>query len=222
MTGKYMIPALVFIILFLVVIFFTNKVVNVLRRLFIVCDVVLGVIGYFRNNYAMIWVAIIALVVLGIARLMRHIFVTVRQDRANARIEAKALAKARKRRGAWENKQGYSGDSKPINFDADIPDDTSSPASAANSRSFAAQPDTSAASEAPSDSRNQNVKASSDPSLQNTTQIPVISEDQDDETYANRDQIMKAIHQLKDLKDQGILTEEEFNKKKAELYSRLG
>lgn len=222
MVGKYMVPALVFIILFLVVIFFTSKVVNVLRRIFIAAALVLGVIGYFRNNYALIWVNLIALVVLGIARLLRHIFVTVQQDRANARIEAKALAKARKRRGAWENKQAYSGDTRPINFDAETaPSDSSDPRDSESAQPSSQNGDASEAKGTPAASSDQDKKAA-DPSLQQTTQIPIIPEEENDESYGNREQIMETIHQLKDLKDKGVLTEEEYNKKKAELYSRMG
>lgn len=225
-----MVPALIFVIWFLIVIFFTSKVVNVLRRIFIGVAIILGVIGYFRNNYELIWVNIIALVVLGIARLLRHIFVTVQQDRINAKIEAKALAKARKRRGSWENKQAYSGESKPINFDADLSSSDSAKkdtAKAAESTSGSTASSDVVAKDSTkssvSDGKDENVSSEAeDLSLQKTMPIPIIPEDEEDETYGNREQIMDTIRQLKELKDKGVLTEEEFNKKKAELYSRMG
>lgn len=222
-----MLPALIFVIVFLVVIFFTSKVVNILRRVFILAAVILGVIGYFRNNYALIWVNIIALIVLAIARLLRHIFVTVQEDRANAKIEAKALAKARKRRGSWETKQAYSGESNPNNSNSDsddalLSDDASASGTVTSDTDKQAAPASSSAASG-SDVSSSSKTAAKDPSLQQTSPIPVIpEEDEEEDTYANRDQIMEAIHQLKDLKDKGVLTEEEFNKKKAELYSRMG
>lgn len=232
MTGKYMLPALIFVIIFLVVIFFTSKVVNILRRVFVLAAVILAVIGYFRNDYALIWVNIIALIVLAIARLLRHIFVTVQEDRANAKIEAQALAKARKRRGSWETKQAYSGESNPNASNSDSDDTLLSAASNDASGAGDAVSDTDKQASAPASSseasdsdtvQSSEKKTATDPSLQQTSPIPAIpEEDEEDDTYANRDQIMEAIHQLKDLKDKGVLTEEEFNKKKAELYSRMG
>ncbi len=42
------------------------------------------------------------------------------------------------------------------------------------------------------------------------------------DSYMSRSQFKKAMEELTDLKELGLLTEEEFNQKKAILYSRLG
>ncbi len=198
-SGRFMIASIVVAIVFLIVLFFTNRLVNILRRLFVLATIVLAVAAYFKNKFPLLWVCILTLIILGLVRLIRHIFVTVRQDRINERIEAKALAKARKRRGSWQNKQGYSGEAKPLVLD-DEP-----------------------------------IREEEEEDLEDTAEAVVLdsevkakiekeeaAEDATVGSYGNRRQIMETIQQLKELKDKGVLTEEEYNKKKADLYSRLG
>lgn len=202
---KYLVPTIIVALIYLIILFFSTKVVNILRNIYIVAAVALGVISYFRRNYAMIWLCVLSLVILGIVKLIRHIFVTVQQNRINARIEAKALAKARKRRGSWHNKQGYSGEAKPI-VDPDDPDEEESPS------------DTSS----PSAEADRLVLDESLHESLDTQDDAAASDSSDSSIPMNRRQIMDAIMQLKELKDKGVLTEEEFNKKKTDLYEKMG
>lgn len=202
---KYLVPTVIVALIYLIILFFSTRVVNILRNIYIVVAVAIGVISYFRRNYAMIWLCVLSLVILGVVKLIRHIFVTVRQNRINARIEAKALAKARKRRGSWHNKQGYSGEAKPI---VD-PDDLSDDESKEDSSSASAEAD----------------RLVLDESLHETldnSDTDGASDSSDSAIPMNRRQIMDAIMQLKELKDKGVLTEEEFNKKKTDLYEKMG
>lgn len=203
LLSKYLLPTIIVALIYLIILFFSTKVVNILRDIYIVAAVAIGVIAYFRRNYAMIWLCIISLIILGVVKLIRHIFVTVRQNRINARIEAKALAKARKRRGSWHNKQGYSGEAKPIIDPSDEADDEESEISAS------AEADRIVLDE----SVNESVNHSDEDSA---------SDSSDSAIPMNRRQIMDAIMQLKELKDKGVLTEEEFNKKKTALYEKMG
>ncbi len=197
-TGKYMIPTIVAAIIFLFVLFFSNRLADFLRRIFILAAVVLGVIAYFTKQYSLIWICALALVLLAVIRLIIHIFVNVRQDRINSKIEARALAKAKKRRGTWQNKKGYSGESKPL-VDAPTPE-----ASRAD-----------AASQADSMILESEVENTVGEDNSDNTVLPEVD-------YMDRTRIMKYVGMLKELKDAGVLTEEEYTKKQAELYSRLG
>ncbi len=196
-SGRYLIPVIVVLAVFIFVLFFSNKVADFLRRVFIGAMLVLGVIGYFIPRYQLIWVCLILLVLLAVVRLIRYIFVTVRQDRINSKIEARALAKARKRRGTWQNKQGYSGEAKPL-VDGDTA--TSDSASAAD-----------AAAEMVLDEEVENKLNAEE----RAAGMPKVD-------YMNRKQIMDCIEKLKDLKDAGVLTEAEYNEKARDLYARLG
>lgn len=111
---EHLILAVIALVLFLFCMFFTNKVSGILRNIMIVAMFVIGAFGFVRNNWPQVLTLILALLVLIIIRTIRRIIVTIRLNRRNARIEERALAKAAKRRGSWKNKQGYSGERKPI------------------------------------------------------------------------------------------------------------
>lgn len=203
---KYLVPTIIVALIYLIILFFSTKVVNILRNIYIVAAVAIGVIAYFRHNYALIWLCVLSLVILGVVKLIRHIFVTVQQNRINARIEAKALAKARKRRGSWHNKQGYSGEAKPIIDPDDLSDEK----------------DEDTSSESASDEADRLVLDESIHESLNSSDEGEASDSSDSSIPMNRRQIMDAIMQLKELKDKGVLTEEEFNKKKTDLYEKMG
>ncbi|MDD3339480.1 MAG: hypothetical protein PHS82_11570 [Lachnospiraceae bacterium] len=111
---EHLILAVIALVLFLFCMFFTNKVSGILRNIMIVAMFVIGAFGVVRKNWPQVLTLILALLALIIIRTIRRIIVTIRLNRRNARIEERALAKAAKRRGSWKNKQGYSGERKPI------------------------------------------------------------------------------------------------------------
>ena len=111
------IAAVVIALLFIFVLFFSNKVAGVFRKFFIVLCIGASVYAAIAKKYDILWTAVFMLIILAIVRLIAYIIRTVRQNRINARIEERALAKAAQRRGSWKNKQGYSGQAKPIEDD---------------------------------------------------------------------------------------------------------
>lgn len=106
--------AVVVLAVFLFVLFFSNKVAGILRNIFVIACILAIIFAYFTQRYPMIWTAVFSLIILAIIRGILKLIRTRRQDKINARIEERALAKAEKRRGSWKNKQGYSGEAKPI------------------------------------------------------------------------------------------------------------
>lgn len=209
----YTLASVIFIIVFLIVLFFTNKVTHVLRELLVIAAIVVGVVGYFRNHYSWIWLAFFVLVILGIVRFIRYLIVTVRQNRINRRINERALAKAARRRGSWENKQGHSGEQREIyegrpgKMDAaevhDVVENETRDRQGANvDTNF---------------SKDQKENGN-DSELSAAEAKGVISSD----GRMSRKAVQDAIDKLKDLRDAGVLTEEEFAQKKADLYARLG
>jgi hypothetical protein len=186
-TGRYMIPSIVALVILLIAMLFSNKFANLLRTVFILCAVALGAFAFSKHNYELLGLCLLLVIVLLLVRLIRYTFVTVRQNRINRKIEQKALAKAQKRRGSWKEKQGYSGERLDEQKDG-----------VSGSEALP-----SAAAEEPSETEDEEADAGSD-------------------SYMSRSQFKKAMEELTDLKELGLLTEEEFNQKKAILYSRLG
>jgi len=106
--------AVIVLAVFIFVLFFSNKAAGILRTLFVIVCIAACVYGAIAKKFDIVWTAFLALVILAIVRLITYIIHTIRQNRINARIEERALAKAAQRRGSWKNKQGYSGEAKPI------------------------------------------------------------------------------------------------------------
>ena len=106
--------AVIVLAVFIFVLFFSNKVAGILRTLFVIVCIAACAYGAIAKKFDIVWTAFLALVILAIVRLIAYIIHTIRQNRINARIEERALAKAAQRRGSWKNKQGYSGEAKPI------------------------------------------------------------------------------------------------------------
>ncbi len=194
LNGKYMIPAIVAAILLLFSAFFTNKLADIIRGAYVVCAAGLFVFAYLTSRYPLMITIALSILFLGVVRLIRYIWVNVRQDRINSKIEAKALAKAKKRRGSWQNKKGYSGEAKPLVVDEPVQTLTEEEREAA--------------------------EAAKDALLEEDSELTEAEELEID--YMNRKDVTKYVDMLKELKAVGILTEEEYTKKQAELFSKLG
>ena len=113
----------------------------------------------------------------------------------------RALAKAAKRRGSWEEKKGYSGDTKPEDPDevpAEMTDDELD------------------------DVVENETQGHEGASIDTSAKPAGNAAGPDEESYLSRTAAERALGELKDLKNLGILTEEEYGKKKSEIYSRLG
>lgn len=101
-------------VVFAFIVFFSNKAANKLRTIYILAALLLIVFSFISQSWPRIVLIILSLIVLGILRLIGFIISEIRITRKNKRIEERALEKAAKRRGNWQNKQGYSGARKMI------------------------------------------------------------------------------------------------------------
>ncbi|MDO4620287.1 MAG: SHOCT domain-containing protein [Lachnospiraceae bacterium] len=215
--GNYRLYAIGVAVVFLIVLLFSNKVITVIRDLFVMATVVFGVICYFKRIYPMFWICAGALVILAVFRLLLFIITSIVSSRRRRRIERTALEKAERRRGSWSEKRGYSGE-KPADRDvtekireteANIRKDSSSKAS-----------ETKITAPKAAEAKAANAASSSaDAAVSEGTASSAVD---DGDITLSREQAISAAHKLRDLKDLGILTEEEFDQIKARLYSRLG
>ena len=100
--------------LFIFVTFFSNKLANKVRTIFVLGSLLLIVFSFISQSWDRIAFIVIGLLVMMICRLIGFAISEIRIIRRNKRIEERALAKAAKRRGNWENKRGYSGARRAI------------------------------------------------------------------------------------------------------------
>lgn len=96
-------------VVFIFVTFFTNKVANKLRTIFVLGSLLLIVFSFISQSWPRIVFITLGLLVMMFCRAIGFAISEIRIIRRNKRIEERALAKAAKRRGNWENKRGYSG-----------------------------------------------------------------------------------------------------------------
>ena len=114
LAHSMLIPTIITAVVFLIALIFTGKFPYFLRAVYVVAAILMIGYGIFFKNYALVWIMGISLVIMIIVRLIIHIVRTVHENRRIALIERKALERSAKKRGSWKNKQGYSGDVKPI------------------------------------------------------------------------------------------------------------
>lgn len=201
--GSHAAAAVIAGIVFLIVLLITNKFTRVLRELFVVAAIVLGVIAYFRRNYPLLWVCVFVIVILGVFRFIRYLLVTVRTNRRNRKIEEQALEKARKRRGSFRsNSTDASRNRLKDNEGYDLEFSTEESTKEGFSRS-----ESRISSEGLSSENEFTDGASPQPDIAS----PI-----------SRKEILDAIDMLHRLRDIGVLTEEECNTKAAKLYELLG
>ena len=113
-TGQYRLYAFLAAAVFLIVMLFTNRVVTVLRDLFVLAAVVWGVVSYFRGQFEMFWICVGALVILAVFRLLRYIVVSITDSRRSRRIERAALSAPRAGKGKRRRKTAKSPTSAAI------------------------------------------------------------------------------------------------------------
>ena len=167
--SRYMIPAILCCIVYVLVLFFSNKVFDAVRKLVVLALIGWICVGLYRyrgakGTLAPVALACTLLLFLAVVRMIRQIIVSTKETITNRRIEKQALAKAAKRRGSWKMRQGRSG---PVT---------------------AAEEEENPAAERP----------------------------------LSRMEVQRCMDEMQDLKDKGVLTEQEFTRKKQELYMRLG
>jgi len=96
-------------VVFIFVTFFSNQVANKLRTIFVLGSLLLIVFSFISQSWPRIVFITLGLLVMMFCRAIGFAISEIRIIRRNKRIEERALAKAAKRRGNWENKRGYSG-----------------------------------------------------------------------------------------------------------------
>ena len=228
-TGQYRLYAFLAAAVFLIVMLFTNRVVTVLRDLFVLAAVVWGVVSYFRGQFEMFWICVGALVILAVFRLLRYIIVSITDSRRSRRIERAALAKAEKRRGSWKERKGYSGErpeggeGETEEENGEIPYISRDQRETEESRERRSVYD--AAPVIPPEEKPLETADGPEGSGDTEDGEPEEAEGETGTLSSktlSREQAISAAHKLRDLKDLGIMTPEEFEQIKARLYSRLG
>jgi len=122
LTGPNLPYAIVAGVVFLLVLFINNRITNLIRQLFVLAAVLIAVFAFKTGRYSLMLLCFFVLILLEVFRFFRYTLTSIRQNHINRRIEERALAKAASRRGAFVNKQAYSGEMRPIvDPDADKP-----------------------------------------------------------------------------------------------------
>lgn len=114
LVHDHMILMVVLAAFFIFVTFFSNQVANKLRSVFILASLLIIVFSFISQKWTRIGFIILGLIAMAVIRLIGFIISEIRITRKNKRIAERALEKAAKRRGSWQNKQGYSGARKLI------------------------------------------------------------------------------------------------------------
>lgn len=114
LVHDHMILMVILAALFIFVTFFSNQIANKLRSAFILVSLLIIVFAFISQKWPRIGFIVLGLIAMAVIRLIGFIISEIRITRKNKRIAERALEKAAKRRGSWQNKQGYSGARKLI------------------------------------------------------------------------------------------------------------
>ena len=204
--GPYAPLAFVLTIVYIIILFLNNKVTRMIREIMVPVAAGTAVFGYFKRKYDLTWLMIILLAILIVVSLLKFLLGTIRLNYKNRRIEKRALEKARMRRGSWKDKKGFSGervyDDEPPEFkemaDRELQDvvmnETVDNQGAKIDLTVAPPP----------------------------VALPDPAEEMLDDSHLTRDAAMNAITMLEKLHDLGVLTDDELETKRADLYERMG
>lgn len=101
-------------VIFLFVTLFSGKAATKIRSIFVLVALLLVVFSFISQSWPRIALICIGLLLMLACRIFGYVISEIRITRRNRRLEERALEKAAKRRGSWQNKKGYSGARKPI------------------------------------------------------------------------------------------------------------
>ena len=207
-TGKYAPVTIAITVLYLIAIFVNNKVTRVIREILVLAIVAAGVGTYFKRRYPFFWLMVILLAILVLVRLLSYFLVTIRINRRNKKIEKKALEKARMRRGSWKERRGYSGAPREDNAPARLPEmDRAEIRDVLDNETM--------------EREGADIDVGSVPATEGGG-TPAKDPYDTSQGILSRTVVMDALQKLDDLRAIGILTDEEYNQKRALLYSRMG
>lgn len=117
MWNDHFVLTIILLSLFLLVAFFNFKFVPFIRKVVVAGLILLGLVGAIngrrQHGYQMLCTAVIFLVVLLLVRILMNEITEIRRSRLNARIEKRQLERARTRRGDFSKRRGYSGKTRP-------------------------------------------------------------------------------------------------------------
>lgn len=111
---NHMIVMVIVAVVFLYVTLFSGKVAGKIRSVFVLASLLMIVFSFISQSWPRIALICTGLVIMFGCRIVGYAINEIRIMRRNKRLEERALEKAAKRRGSWQNKQGYSGARKPI------------------------------------------------------------------------------------------------------------
>ena len=209
---------------------FSGRIPGIIRKIFIIACIVYALIGGFtrRADYGrqIVWVAALLLLALALIRGIILIIQTSRQNKINAKIEERALEKAARRRGSFHNKQGYSGSNRPE------PEYTPEKMNSEEIEALVKGEDPEKIIRFDKASDDEALKTllgseNNTPLSSPRVESPSVSSADIDipgdnlPEHLSADELYSMMNRLSDLHGLGILTDEEFAKKKAELLKRV-
>ena len=228
MWNDHFVLTIILLSLFLLVAFFNFKFVPFIRKVVVAGLILLGLVGAIngrrQHGYQMLCTAVIFLVVLLLVRILMNEITEIRRSRLNARIEKRQLERARTRRGDFSKRRGYSGKTRPTETPtavetmvrADIEEIIGSklPDSKLPEKETWHSSDAPKVQIFPGD-----VTAALPEGIFYAR--PNTEEKHFDGNSVLAADIYEALLKLGKLKDQGIITELEFQKKKTELLEKI-
>lgn len=223
MWEDHLVLSVILLLLFVLVAFFNFKFIPFIRKVVIAGLILLGLVGAIngrrQHGYQMLFTAVIFLILLLFIRILMSEIMEIRRSRLNARIEKRQLERARTRRGDFSKRRGYSGKVRP------------SEAPTAVETTVRADIEEIIGSKLP---EKEAWHSSEEP------KVPVLPGDEtavlpegvfyakpnvEDKNFSGNSvlaaDIYEALLKLGKLKDQGIITELEFQKKKTELLDKI-
>ena len=220
----------ILVCVFFVVSLFSGRIPGIIRKVFIIACVIYALVGGFtrRADYGrqIVWVAALLLLALALIRGLILLIQTRRQNKINAKIEERALAKAARRRGSFHSKQGYSGSVRPE--PEYVPEKMNSEEIDAIVKGedpeevvhFDKKPDDEALRTLLDDDKEVPYTAPREDSFAGASvDIDAVGDKLPEHMTA--DELYTMMNRLSDLHGLGILTDEEFARKKAELLKRV-
>lgn len=233
------------IMIFLLALIVPGRIGSFIRKVVILANVLFAMAGGFmgkgQNGYQIICLSAISLFILLIVRLIVRIAGAIKQRRIDAKIEERALAKAAKRRGSFKKRQGSSENPVDAWNDDFVPPEESQleirkiieteiNEGKARNDAESAMNDTSSSTRTKADALFISFEDTGDElSPQSETNDlpdgvfyarPRPTSDASARKYLEYD-VNTALKRLAELRDNGIMTEDEFEEKKAELLARI-
>lgn len=222
MWEEHFVLSIIILSLFILVAFFNFKFVPFIRKVVVAALILLGLVGAIngrrQHGYQTLCTAIIFLIVLLLIRILMSEITEMRRSRLNARIEKRQLERARTRRGDFSKRRGYSGKERPAaaptavetTVRADIEEIINSKLPEKEAWHSSQEP-------------NVPVLPGDETSVlpEGIFYAKPEEEKQFDGNSVLAADIYEALLKLGKLKEQGIITELEFQKKKTELLDKI-